>query len=122
MLSQHFYVQVTRAVESMRLRLDSDARAIAALEQAAASAGDSFKEIKSQMLQVVRRIDTNDKKMAGFEGKVRWVEEHSSSTYSSPLSSGISSPAMLRTLEKQRAFHSTESTKDNEQMRAQVML
>jgi hypothetical protein len=105
----------------MRLRLESDARAIAALEQAAATTGDSFKDIKSQVLQVVRRVDTNDKKMAGFEGKVRWVEEHSSSTYSSPLTSGISSPAMLRTLEKQRALHSTESTKDSEQMRAQVV-
>jgi hypothetical protein len=113
-------VQVSRAVESMRLRLDSDARAIAALEQAAASNGDGFKDIKSQLSQVLRKMDAHDKKMSGFEGKVRWVEEHSSSTYSSPISSGISSPAMLRTLEKQRALHSAESSKDSEQMRAQV--
>jgi len=87
----------------MRLRLDSDARAIAAIEQSVASTGDGFKDIKSQLLQVVRKMDTHDKRMSGFEGKVRWVEEHSSSSYSSPISSSISSPAMLRTLEKQRA-------------------
>jgi hypothetical protein len=115
-----YILQVSRAVESMRLRLDSDARAIAALEQAAASNGDGVKDIKSQLLQVLRKVDSHDKKMSGFEGKVRWIEEHSSSTYSSPISSGISSPAMLKAFEKQRAQHSSESLKDNEQMRAQV--
>ncbi len=112
---------MSRAVESMRLRLDSDARAIAAVEQSLASTGDGFKDIKSQLLQVVRKMDTHDKRMAGFEGKVRWVEEHSSSSYSSPISSSLSSPAMLRTLEKQRASHSIESSKDSEQIRVQVL-
>ena len=106
----------------MRLRLDSDARAIAAIEQSVASTGDGFKDIKSQLLQVVRKMDTHDKRMSGFEGKVRWVEEHSSSSsYSSPISSSISSPAMLRTLEKQRASHSIESSNDSEQIRLQVL-
>ncbi len=104
----------------MRLRLDSDARAIAALEQSVTCNGDGLKETKSQLLQVLRKMDSHDKKMSGLEGKVRWVEDHSSSTYSSPISSSISSPAMLRTLEKQRSLHSTESLKDSEQMRAQV--
>jgi hypothetical protein len=113
-------LQVTRAVESMRLRLDSDARAIAALEQATASNGDGLKETKSQLLQVIRKMDSHDKKMSGFEGKVRWVEEQSSSAYNSPVSSSTSSSAMLKTWEKQRALHSTESSKDSEQMRAQV--
>ena len=98
-------LQVTRAVESMRLRLDSDARAIAALEQATASNGDGLKETKSQLLQVIRKMDSHDKKMSGFEGKVRWVEEQSSSAYNSPVSSSTSSSAMLKTWEKQRALH-----------------
>jgi hypothetical protein len=109
------FVQVSRAVESMRLRLDSDARAISALEAAVASSGDHVKDVKSQLLQLVRKMDTHDKKFSGVEGKVRWVEEHSS-TYVSPISSGLS-----RTLEKQRSLHSAESSKDSEQFRAQVI-
>jgi hypothetical protein len=115
-------VQVSRAVESMRLRLDSDARAIAALEQATAFTSDGIKDMKSQVLQLVRKVEANDKKMSGFEGKVRLVEECSSNSYSSPLSSGTSSPAMLRTLERQRALNSTEIMKDSEQVRAQVIV
>lgn len=110
------FVQVSRAVESMRLRLDSDARAISALEAAVASSGDHVKDVKSQLLQLVRKMDTHDKKFSGVEGKVRWVEEHSSSTYVSPISSGLS-----RTLEKQRSLHSAENSKDSEQFRAQVI-
>ena len=105
----------------MRLRLDSDARAISALESAAAATSDNFKDLKSQLLQATRKMDVHDKKMLGFEGKVRWVEEHSSSAYVSPISSGVSSPAMLRTLEKQRSLHTSESLKDSEQIRAQVI-